>query len=112
MSTTKRKDKLAVLKLDPTSVYRNSDAVAEIIVQCRRLDQGTTHVRFELLPDGVSIWHGTINAMRYFQPDPVFGEFLPVSEYEEIALLHDGAAWNVEELAAWVRELEIIGGAE
>jgi hypothetical protein len=53
----------------------------------------------------VSIWYGNLTregSRAVFQVDFDNTEFISYTLYPEARLLHDGRAWNVLELSAWM----------
>ncbi len=80
----------------------------EIIVRCKRADIGTDHVVFNYKQDRVEVYYGnTVDG--YLIISLGHSEILYFDAYEEAALLHDGVGWNLDELHAWIADLEIQG---
>ena len=78
-----------------------------IVVQCARRDIGTQHAHIAVHQHGVSIWYGNL-VQQHGGQQAVFHatfentEFLPYSLFPEARAIHDGKAWNLRELNAWI----------
>lgn len=81
----------------------------ELIVRCKRADIGTDHVKFLYKEDRVEIYPGNTVEGKYFIISFGHSETLYFDACEEAALMHDGVGWNLDELQAWIADLEIQG---
>lgn len=74
-----------------------------ILVQCRRKDLGTNYAYFSVGPSALKIIYLNVQHGQVF---PRHTENVPYSKYPEARLIHDGSAWNVDELKCWLRFAE------
>lgn len=78
------------------------------IVECRRADLGTTHLKIDVHPVGVSFWFGIVTPLGGIAFPATFYEFLPYSEYEEAELIYQGGQFDMDEIAAWTDGYEVL----
>lgn len=79
-----------------------------IIIQCLRPDLGTEYVQLTIDPLGLDIAFGNLIYLGYFSSTAAEKEFVSIVENPELEALHDGRGWNLDELAAWVRQFEVV----
>jgi len=94
-----------------------------LVVRCRRADLGTDYARFvvghyngtEFDPfpcrrrpaNALQISFGYQNLLSI--PNHFVVELYPFAAYEEACQVHDGYGWNLDEVRAWIEDLEIQG---
>lgn len=74
-----------------------------ILVQCRRKDLGTNYAYFSVGGSALKIVYLNV---KHGQVLPHHSESVSYAKYPEARLIHDGAAWNVDELKCWLRFAE------
>lgn len=74
-----------------------------LIVLCNRPDLGTKYAYFSVGPDSLTITYVLVsNGLTIVRR----AESLPFADYPEARLVHDGSAWNINELKCWIRFAE------